>query len=156
MRRMLILVSSVMLMGVLFGCSAKKEQFNDENINFNVVDIQSTNDFNSYKIKISNETGFELTHLSFDLSYPIKTSNGSKSNPFVVEGEADNSERPVNLKSGEAIQFSIIAPINEVFSDTKLLDFENPAVELQGYFKEGNTEVPFGISGGLSVLVGEY
>ncbi|MYL54929.1 hypothetical protein GLW08_16465 [Pontibacillus yanchengensis] len=155
MKRTLILVNSIIVISVLFGCSTKKEQFNDENIIFNVIDIQSTNEFNSYKIKISNKTEFDLTHLSLDLSYPIKTVNGSKSNPFVVEGEAENTERPVKLKSGEAIQFSIIAPINEVFSDKDLLDFENPSVKLQGYFKEENTEVPFGISGGLRVLVDE-
>jgi hypothetical protein len=155
-KKYLILISSIMLLGVLFGCSTKKEQFNDENIIFNVVNTQSTNEFKSYTIEISNKTGFDLTHLTFTLSYPIKTSNGSKGNPFVVEGEADNSTRPVNLISGETTKFSIFAPINEVFSDTDLLDFENPSVELKGYVREGNNEIPFGMSGGLSVFVDNY
>ncbi|MCM3617646.1 hypothetical protein M3936_08635 [Sutcliffiella horikoshii] len=151
----LILTSLIMLLVVLFGCS-KKELFNDENIIFNVVNIHSANESYSYTIEISNKTGLDLTHLTFNLSFPIKTSNGSKGNPFVVEGEADNSTRPVNLKSGETTKFSIFAPINEVFSDTDLLDFENPSIELKGYFKEGNNEIPFGMSGGLSFFVDRY
>jgi hypothetical protein len=34
-----------------------------------------------------------------------------------------------------------------------LLDFENPSVELKGYVKEGDKEIPFGISGGLKALL---
>lgn len=127
-----------------------------ENIVFNLVNIESTNEVNSYKIEITNETGFDLTHLILDLSYPIKMKNGSKDNPYTVEGEAENATRPVNLKSGESMNFSVIAPINEVFSDTDLLDFENPIIELQGYSEEGNSEIPFEIGGSLDALVGDY
>ncbi|WP_210467936.1 hypothetical protein [Sporosarcina sp. 6E9] len=152
-KKYLILISSITLILILFGCSTKKEQFNDGNIVFNVVDTQSTNEFQTYRIEISNTTGFDLTHLSFNLSYPIKTSNGSKDNPFVVEGTVDNSAESVNLKSGETTTFSVYAPISEVFSDTNSLDFENPSVKLKGYFKKGDTEIPFGVSGGLNVLI---
>lgn len=145
-----MLFSSIMFLAVLFGCS--NEQFNDENIAFTVVHTESTNEFKSYTIEIVNNTGFDLTHLRLNLTYPIKTSNGSKDNPFSVEGKADNLTRQINLKTGETIVFTIFAPINEVFSNTELLDFENPNVNLIGFVKDGNEEIPFGISGGLNVL----
>lgn len=152
-KKYLILISSITLLFVLFGCSTIKEQFNDGNIVFNVVDTQSSKEFQAFTIEISNKTEFDLTHLTFNLGYPIKTSNGLKDNPFVVEGEVENSTEPVNLKSRETTRFSVLAPISEVFSDTNLLDFENPSVELKGYFKEGNNEIPFGVSGSLNVLI---
>ncbi|MET0785192.1 MAG: hypothetical protein ABWY25_00600 [Paenisporosarcina sp.] len=147
-----LIISSMILLSTIVGCSSDKDHFNDENIIFTVVNTESSSEYNSYTIEIKNETGFELTHLMFNLSYPIKTSNGSKGNPFVLEGKADNTVRPVNLKSGEAIQFLITAPIKEVFSDNDLLDFENPSVDLKGYFKVRYEEIHFGIAGGLRVL----
>jgi len=141
---------------LIVGCSTKEEQFDDKNIIFSVINIQSEEEFKSYTIKLTNKTGFELTHLMLNLSYPIKTSNGTKNNPFMVEGKADNLTRPVNLKTEESIQFSIYAPVKEVFSDTDLLDFENPSIELKGYVKEGNKEIPFKMAGGLKVFVKKY
>lgn len=152
MKRNLWLVTLTILLGVMFGCSANKGEFNDENITFDIVHSKLTNEYESYSIDISNSTGFDLTHLTFYLDYPIKTSNGSKGNPFVVEGKT-SSNRPVNLKSGETVNFSIFAPIEEVFGESNLLDFEHPSIKLQGYINDGKEEIPFTISGGLSVLV---
>jgi len=146
----------LLLFFLIVGCSTKEEQFDDKNIIFSVINIQSEEEFKSYTIKLTNKTGFELTHLMLNLSYPIKTSNGTKNNPFMVEGKADNLTRPVNLKTEESIQFSIYAPVKEVFSDTDLLDFENPSIELKGYVKEGNKEIPFKMAGGLKVFVKKY
>lgn len=152
----LILLSLLLLFFLIVGCSTKEEQFDDKNIIFSVINIQSEEEFKSYTIKLTNKTGFGLTHLMLNLSYPIKTSNGTKNNPFMVEGKADNLTRPVNLKTEESIQFSIYAPVKEVFSDTDLLDFENPSIELKGYVKEGNKAIPFKMAGGLRVFVKKY
>ncbi|QFF98970.1 hypothetical protein PB01_09060 [Psychrobacillus glaciei] len=148
----LLLIILIILLGVIFGCSVNKVEFDDKNIIFNVVKTESTDEYESYSIEISNKTGFDLTHLTFYLSYPIKTSNGSKGNPFAVEGKT-NTNRPINLKSGETITFSIFAPIKEVFGESQLLKFEDPSIKLQGYYKDEKEEIPFGIVGGLSVFV---
>ncbi len=150
--RKLSLIILIMLLATIFGCSTNQEKFDDENIVFNVVKIEKTADDQYYIIEISNKTRFDLTHLTFNLSYPIKTSNGSKSNPYKVEGKTD-SFRPINLKTGETISFSIYAPITEVFANSNLLDFDNPSINLKGYYKDGKKEIQFGISGGLRVLV---
>ena len=150
--KLLMKITAMIFVSLLVACSPSFDEFNDEKIVFNVVDTRSTSEYNSYTIEIKNETGFELTHLMFTMSYPIKKSNGTKENPFEIEGKTVNTINPVTLKSGESIQFSISAPIKEVFSDNDLLDFENPDVELKGFVKEGNKETPFGISGGLNVL----
>jgi len=102
-----------------------------------------------FNIEVKNKTGFELSHLTFYLSYPIITANGTEGNPFVIQGEPDNLVRPVSLEFGDTIQYSIFAPVNKVFSSSDLLDFNNPTVELYGYVKEGKQEIPFGIVGGL-------
>lgn len=151
-KRYLYFLTIVTLLGLIVGCSINKERFNDENIIFNVVKTEETMEHKSYKIEISNKTGFDLTHLSFNLSYPIKTSNGSKSNPYVVEGKSTSTTTPLNLKSGETITYTIYAPIQEVYGDSDLLDFENPSIVLKGYYLDGKEEIQFGIYGGLSVL----
>lgn len=148
-----VLMSLVIVLGSISGCSTKKDQFSDENILFNVINTQTNSEFRSYTIEVSNDTGFDLSHLSFSLSYPIKISNGLKGNPFAIKGITDDTVRPVNLSSGETISYTIFAPINEVFGKTDTLDFENPSVELNGYVKEGDEEVPFGIIRGMSGLV---
>jgi len=152
-RNYLRVLSSMILISALFGCSLNKEKFDTDHIEFKIVNSQSTDEFEFYEIEISNHTGFELTYLSFHLGYPIKLPNGSKSNPFVIEGKTDTGIRPINLETGETINFSIHAPIQEVFSNTDLLDFENPSVELKGFVIEGNEEIPFGLSGGLKGLI---
>lgn len=150
--KLLMKITAMIFVSLLVACSPNFAEFNDEKIVFNVVNTKSTSEYNSYTIEIENETGFELTHLMFTMSYPIKKSNGTKENPFEIEGKTVNTINPVTLKSGESIQFSISAPIKEVFSDNDLLDFENPDVELKGFVKEGNQEIPFGIAGGLNIL----
>jgi hypothetical protein len=99
----LILLSYILLLSVMMGCSAKKGNFNRDNIIFNLANIEENNEYISYTIKISNKTGFDLTHLIFNLSYPIKEVNGSKSNPFVVEGKTESAIRPVNLSKEEKV-----------------------------------------------------
>lgn len=149
----LCFIMLVILLGALYGCSDKSDGFNDENIIFKVLNSEATAEYKSYTIEITNNTGFDLTHLSLNLNYPIKTSKGSKSNPYVVEGKTESTSKPINLKLGEPIVFSITAPIKEVFANSNLLDFENPTIKLEGYYKDGEEEIPFGISGGLSVVM---
>lgn len=93
-----IITTSIILLGLLVGCSSNFDEFNDEKIIFTVVDSESTSEYNSYTIDIKNETGFELTHLMFTMSYPIKTSNGKKGNPFVIEGKIYNTIPPCYFK----------------------------------------------------------
>ncbi|SOC41523.1 hypothetical protein [Ureibacillus acetophenoni] len=154
-KRNVCLIFFVILLGTLFGCSANKESFDDRNISFYIVEKEATAEYESYRFEIANNTGYELTHLIFNLSYPIKELNGSKSNPYEIEGKPVNADLHVNLKSGETMTFLIDAPIKEVFGDTDLLDIEYPNIKLRGYYKDGKEEIPFGISGGLSVLIAE-
>ena len=154
MRKKYLIISGFILfiLGALIGCS-DREAFNDDNIKFSIINIQSSSENKAYTIEVTNETGYELTHLEFFLSYPIKTENGSESNPFVIEGKPEALKKPLNIKSGESIKFSIVAPIKKVFSNSNLLDLENPSVELKGDVVIGKKEIPFGMIGGLDVIV---
>ncbi|MBD3922933.1 hypothetical protein H8B09_29770 [Paenibacillus sp. PR3] len=98
-------------------------------------------------IEVRNEGQVAIENLNFFLYYPILQPNGSASNPFKIEGRTDTG-RPVHLKPGEKVVYTITAPIKEVFGDSKLLDFDNPDVQLNGIVEEGKEEVPFTMSGG--------
>jgi hypothetical protein len=140
-----------MLLIAITGCSSGNKSFDDKDISFKLINVEATSEFRSYVIEIKNNAEFELTHLNFYLSYPIKQQSGSKSNPFLIEGKTD--KRPISLMSGESVQFTIFAPIKEVFSDSNLLNFEHPDIDLKGYVKQGNKEIPFQMGGGLEVFI---
>ena len=78
--KLLMKITAMIFVCLLVGCSPSFDEFNDEKIVFTVVDTQSTSEYNSYTIEIKNETGFELTHLMFTMSYPIKKSHGTNNN----------------------------------------------------------------------------
>ena len=93
----LIIITAMIFASLLVGCSLDFDEFNDEKILFTVVDTKSTSEYNSYIIEVKNESGFELTHLMFTLNYPIKKLNGTKENPFEIEGKTINTINPVRL-----------------------------------------------------------
>jgi len=95
--KLLMKITTMIFVCLLVGCSPSFDEFNDEKIMFNVVDTKSTSEYTSYTIEIKNETGFELTHLMLTMSYPIKKSNGTKENPFEIEGKTINTINPVRL-----------------------------------------------------------
>ncbi|MFN7252906.1 MAG: hypothetical protein ACK4M9_19360 [Anaerobacillus sp.] len=145
---------SFIIIGVLFGCSTDMKPFRGDKVIFKVVHAESNSEFESYTFEVTNNTGYELSHLIFYMNYPIITPNGSMNNPFVIEGEVDsNITNPIKLKSGESIKFSIFCPIKEVFRNTDLLDTWYPNIELKGYIKEGFHEIPFGVYRSLSDMV---
>jgi hypothetical protein len=73
-----MLICLILILIALSGCSSKNERFDDKDISFKLVNVQSNSEFRSYAIEIKNNAKFELTHLSFYLSYPINQPNGSK------------------------------------------------------------------------------
>ncbi|MDC3413168.1 hypothetical protein [Terrihalobacillus insolitus] len=140
-----ILISLIMIMGVVVGCSTKTESFDDENIIFSVVDTQSNK--KSETIKITNETGFDLDNLTMKLSYPLNTENNSDN---TSEMKTVNSIEEFNIKSGETKELSVPLSFDE---NLKSVDLDNPHIELKGNVVEGNEKVPFGVVGALSALI---
>ncbi|WP_442600513.1 hypothetical protein [Paenibacillus sp. KN14-4R] len=149
--KFLLLIS---MMVSLLGCSSENEHFDDKDIKIKLVDSQLNKEFNSYTIEIENKGNITIEYINFYLSYPIKQPNGFKGNPFKIEGKADK-DKPIKLKSGEKVRYSILAPINEVFGHSDLMDFEHPSIELNGFVNVADKEIPFGMSGGLEVYTRE-
>jgi len=132
----------------MLGCShSKNARFNDDNIKINLMDSQSNDEFRTYTIEVKNEGQVELRGLNFFIYYPILQPNGSKGNPFKLEGKTELN-KPVNIKPGMNVIYTVFAPIKEVFGDSKLLDFNNPQIELNGFVEQGKEDVPFSMSGG--------
>ncbi len=154
-KSLLYLISLFFLLCIMTSCSSKTVSFDDKKIDFKLVNHKLMDSEQSYTIEVKNNSSLELTHLILYLSYPIKQTNGTKSNPFSMEGRT-NGGSPINLKKGETVKFNFYVPIKEVFGDTKRLDFNNPEIKLVGYFKKGSKEVPFGMSGDLKVYVGDF
>lgn len=140
------------LLSLISGCStALQQSFHGKDVHFKLVNYQSMNGAESYTIQITSTSSIELTHLSLYLSFPIKIQNGSRSNPFEIRGRTN--QPIVTLDKGQSVQFTFYAPIKQVFGNSKLLNFKNPDIELDGYSKQGNTETPFAMGGNLSLYL---
>jgi len=141
MRKIIFII--IVLTTLINGCSSSKgEQFNDNEIKITLINIETKNEYKSYIIEVKNEGKVEVTNLNLFLYYPVITQNGSKMNPFKVEGNTEIG-KPINLKTGDKVKYTVFAPVKEVFGDSILLDFNNPKIELKGFAKQGNSEIPF-------------
>lgn len=154
MQRLGLFLLSGAVLSLVSGCSTPTQTFHEKDVHFKLVDQQSLNGGESYTIQITSTSPVELTDLTLYLSYPIKLQNGSQSNPFEIKGRA--SQLIVTLEKGQSAQFSFYAPINQVFGNSTLLDFNSPEINLEGYTKAGNTETPFEMGGALSMYLGQY
>ncbi|MFK7693092.1 hypothetical protein [Paenibacillus sp. HJGM_3] len=142
------------LFTTLTSCSIDKDTplFNHKDLKINLV--RAEKDFGAwyYDLELQNTGKIEIGFISLFLGYPIKVSNGSKSNPFKVEG-ATRDAKPIKLGTNEKITFHVVAPVEEVFGATAALDFDHPSLEIKGYAMKGDQAIPFGISGSLELLV---
>lgn len=139
----------ILLMVVLLSACSKASDthFDDNNIKIHLISTNFSENEKSYVIEVRNDGQVAIENLNFFLYYPILQPNGSAGNPFKIEGGTDTG-RPVHLKPGEKVVYAITAPIKEVFGDSKLLDWDNPDVQLNGVVQEGKEKVPFMMSGG--------
>ncbi|RAV21367.1 hypothetical protein [Paenibacillus contaminans] len=148
-----VLLVAVILAG-LIGCSSEQEivPFNDKNITMKLINSQSNNEFKLYDIEIENKGNAAIEYISFYLAFPIKHQNGTKSNPFKLEGKTDTN-KPIKLQKGEKVVYNIFAPIKEVFGQSDLLDYEHPSIELKGFVRSGDEHIPFGMSGSMEIYL---
>ncbi|MFD2042740.1 hypothetical protein ACFSTA_00290 [Ornithinibacillus salinisoli] len=131
-----VLISFIIMLGVIVGCSAKAESFDDENIIFKLADTEPT----AKAIEITNKTGFDLVNLTLKISYPVNKNNKT-------ETETIKSIEEFKIVSGETKEISIQLAPNEGIEATDL------EVDLQGNVVKRNEKVPFKIGGALSALV---
>ncbi|MUK87828.1 hypothetical protein GMD78_05365 [Ornithinibacillus sp. L9] len=132
----LVLIGSIILLGVIIGCSEEKEAFDDENINIEVK---------SNTIEIKNESGFDLDNLSLKISYPY---DAEKSNNTSAERETVKFVEDFNIRSDKTREISMPLKLKEDGIETINLE-----IDLKGNVVEGNEKVPFNIGGSLSGLV---
>lgn len=146
MKKIIYVLLFIILAAFLNGCTTSEgEPFNDNDIKITLINMEEKNDYHSFVIEVKNEGKAEVNNLNLYVYYPILIQNGLKVNPFKVEGIAE-SGRPVNLKNGEKVQYTVFAPIKEVFGDSTLLDFDRPGIELKGLIKQAKKEIPFEMS----------
>ncbi len=98
----------------------------------------------AYSLKLKNLSQFTIAQNNVYISYPIKTSTGSMSNPFKIE--AKNNK--LQIGSEEEIILAAFAPI-EIYEENPKLDTENFYVEIVGYIEELKETRRFQKIGGL-------
>ncbi|PZD97295.1 hypothetical protein DNH61_02775 [Paenibacillus sambharensis] len=147
---------TAMLLIVLIaaGCSGENsretERFNDRSLKFKLLDSRQNDALASYTLQVKNEGLFTVRHLRMYIDYPILTETGSMYNPYKLEGDAEGTG-PYHLEPGDEITYRFITPVYEVFGE-KGLDYDNPSIELKGVVLEGDSEIPFTITGGMALL----
>ncbi|UOQ87169.1 hypothetical protein [Gracilibacillus salinarum] len=120
----------IVLLIVLAGCSS---HFNDDDIIFRVEEGGEP------KLIVTNQTGFDLVDLSYELSYAVENEN---------DEEVLYPENDFTIKDAEQKEFSLPS------TDDSNLDLNKLVVRLKGDVKTSLfKKVPFGISGSLSGLV---
>lgn len=134
---------------LITGCSTTEDyHFDDKNIKISLINQWINDQYRTYSFEVENTGKLEIKYLNFYLYYPVLVGNGgSTGNPFKIEGKADIS-KPINLRTGEKITYSILAPIKGVFGNSKSLDFNHPQVELNGLVEQGKEDIPFEMNGG--------
>ncbi|MFF2479681.1 hypothetical protein [Paenibacillus sp. NPDC058071] len=144
-----IFIFLILFLTILTSCTAKDEgtPFDNNDIKISLLNEEIKDEYRTYSFEVFNTGKLEIKFLNFYLYYPVITTSGSKGNPFKIEGETESS-KPIKLKSGEKIKYTIVAPIKEVFGDSALLNFDNPLVELNGFVQQGKKDIPFSMRGG--------
>ncbi len=149
MKRLIIYILIVSTLMLLIGCSPSvNEEFNDNDIKISMLSSKIRDEDQTYIFEVINEGYIELSHLSLELYYPVLIANGTKSNPFTLQGRAESNFK-INLKKGEKVSFSFYAPVKEVFGDSSLLDFNKPQLKIKGFAIVNKSEVPFEKSGDI-------
>nr|WP_289038985.1 hypothetical protein [uncultured Allobacillus sp.] len=143
MKKFTVLICMIIFMGLIVGCSANTESFDDKDIIFEVSNTKSNDDIQFNNIKIINKSGFNLDNLSLKISYPL---DALKSTNGIGEKQTFEFMEEFKIKSNETKEFPIPLAFKK---DIETSDLE---IDFEGEVVEGNKKVPFEIGGSLSVL----
>ncbi|OXS59765.1 hypothetical protein B1A99_09480 [Cohnella sp. CIP 111063] len=98
----------------------------------------------AYTFKLKNLSKFTIAQNNVYISYPIKTSTGSRSNEYKIEAKNNR----LQIDPNEEVTLNAFAPI-EGFGENQTLDTENFNVEIVGYIEEVKETRRFQKIGGL-------
>ncbi len=147
MNRVFFLVSLVLVI-FISACSADNpEIFTPEESDKIILEvINRAEDPNgvSYTVKLSNKSSHTIKQNIVFISYPIKTSNGSKGNEFKVE--AKNNK--LDIKPNEEIILSAYTPKEEYEGNQNIL-LNECYLEIKGYIDQVKEENHFGKTTGM-------
>lgn len=140
MRKHINFIFCVLILGLLIGCSASAESFDDKNIIFDVINTEESDQLTSKTIEITNETGFDLDNLSLIISYPLATENNNHSNRETIL-----SIEGFGMKTNQSIEFLISLPVEK--------DFKSLEADFKGDRLGRHKKIPFGMGGTLRVFL---
>lgn len=128
------------------GCAVRSNapfNFDANKVEIKIAGVQKMPGGLAYQLILRNNSGYSLKHTEVFLSYAISdTRGGMKDNPFKVLAQSPAGLTNI-IKPGEVCNFTVFAPIAEVFGDNGRLDFAHPFLEVRGYVLNGRDEMFF-------------
>ena len=148
MNRVYSLVVILILGFFISACSAENPKVftpeESDKITLEVINRAEDPNGVSYTIKLSNKSSHTIKQNIVFISYPIKTSNGSKGNEFKVE--ARNNK--LNIKPNEEVILNAYTPKEEYEGNQNILPNEC-YLEIKGYIDQVKEENHFGKTTGM-------
>ncbi|MFB9277608.1 hypothetical protein [Cohnella cellulosilytica] len=140
----IIMISFIFI--VLTGCNSEPQvkTTDIDQIKIELIEKSEMPNGTAYTFKLKNLSRFTIAQNNVYLSYPIKTSNGSRGNEFKIEAKNNR----LHIKSGEEIILNAFAPAEE-WEDNRKLDTENFILDIIGYIGEVKEGRRFQKSGGI-------
>ena len=155
MKRKLFLVILSILIIVLAGCSKQPEKTVDskilDKIEIKVLSVSKLPEGNGYSLKLINSSPYLIKQNSVYISYPIKNGNGLSLNKCKVEANGNK----LDIKPKEEVILNVLMN-NENFQDNKMLDTENPDIQIEGYINEVKEINHFEKSGSFEYFDSEF
>ncbi|MFC4600842.1 hypothetical protein [Cohnella hongkongensis] len=144
----LILVSLILII-LLTGCNSEPqvEPTDLDLIKIEIIEKSKMPNGITYSMKLKNLSKFTIAQNNVYISYPIKTSAGSKGNEFKIEAKNNR----LQIEPDEEIFLSAFAPI-ENYEENQKLDTENFNLEIIGYIEEVKETRRFQKIGGIELF----
>lgn len=148
-KTLLLLILLLMSLTLITSCSNDTPHISEEVDQIKLELIEQKKDLNGmvYTLKLTNNSSKVIKQNNVYLSYPIKTSNGSRSNVFKVEAENNK----LNIETGEELILTVFAP-KEMYVNNNNIDIDDPTIEIKGFINEVTEQNQFYKSGGYRVM----
>ncbi|WP_059053893.1 hypothetical protein [Paenibacillus senegalimassiliensis] len=144
-------LSFIFLFVFLFLVSCGNDTFNlsdvVDHVQLEIVERKEDHRGITYTLILKNNSDQIIKQNNVFLSYPIKTSTGTRSNEFKIEAENNK----LNIKPKEEVLLSVFAP-REMYESNIHIDINEPNIKIEGFINEVNQENEFFKGGGFKAM----
>jgi hypothetical protein len=148
-RKIRLLLSVVVLVIILSGCSSKVTHKDIDNIKIEVIRETVLPEGISYALKLKNDSGEIIIQNNVYVSYPITNAEGTqhKSSNWKVEAKGNL----LNIKPGQEVVLNVFMEA-EYYKYNNLIDVERPNIEIIGYLNKLDADNQFVMAGSVHIF----